>query len=588
MKKIAIMAAAILFGTACPLIPAQSALVYAADTEEEEDAKNEFFSYKVYSEHVKITNILKSGGDIVIPAEIDGLPVTDWDPDASIPGFYAFSLTVDENNPNFEIVNDALICKTSKVLILYAGKSNGYSAANEIWLENYQVPDDVLVIGKSAFRNAKFIHSMKLPESLTALKTGSLQGTSLEEITIPESVTEIADAALNTNKLKTITLAGENPAYQLIDGVLFTKDGKTLCCYPQEKEGESYSVPEGTAEFMKDCFINCRHVNEIKIPASFTGSLRPTEYIHNLKAFDISPDNTLYSAIGGVAFNRKGDTLMKYPEMLYASDVYYVPDGTTTIDEYAFYGAKFYGVVFPESVTMLSRTSMFGTEYRNLKFIKVLNPKCVIKANGLEFGLGVDPNGSDVRLGIVYGYKDSTAQTFAKGNEYCFTALSERPGDLNTDGVYNLADIEMLRDYLLSKPSEIPFNLKAADMNADGILNAADLSLLKKYVMEIPRCVLTYKAGDQESHQITVAEGDMLYEQNSGLLTRNASPLDAYYGRTIQINSIKDGVVSYTTYSRNYHTMNASAEYGKAFKKDSLLKGFRDIDYTFSLQFDAE
>ena len=90
MKKIAIMTAAILFGTACPLIPAQSALVYAADTEEEEDAKNEFFSYKVYSDHVKITNILKSGGDIVIPAEIDGLPVTDWDPDDPFPDSMLF------------------------------------------------------------------------------------------------------------------------------------------------------------------------------------------------------------------------------------------------------------------------------------------------------------------------------------------------------------------------------------------------------------------------------------------------------------------------------------------------------------------
>lgn len=586
MKYFAVLTAALLLSTTLPICPGISSTVYAEETEEE--GKNEFFSYRIYPDHVTITNILKSGGDIVIPAEIDGLPVTDWDPDASIPGFYAFSLTVEENNPYFEIVNDALICKTSQVLILYVGKSDGYSASNGIWLENYQVPEGVRVIGKQAFRNAVFIHSIQLPDSLESLKLGSLQGTSLEEISIPESVTEIADAALNTKKLKTITLTGENPAYQIIDGVLFTKDGTTLCCYPQEKDGDTYSVPEGTLEFMKDGFMNCRHVTEIRIPASFTGSLRPTEYIQNLKAITVSEENTLYSAIEGVAFNRAGDTLVKFPVRLCEKDVYYVPDGITTIADYAFYGAKFYGVVFPESVSLLANASMFGTEYRNLKFIKVLNPKCEIKSSSLEFGSGVNPSGNDVSLGIVYGYKGSTAQTFAQRRSYCFTALRSTPGDLNTDGVYDSSDVTILADYLLTKPAAVPFSMKSADMNNDGTLTAADLSMLKAQIFNTPHCALTYQADNHDAQTLTVAEGDMLYELTGGLLTRNASPLDSYIGRMIRIDSINADGVSYTTYTRDYRTMTETSEYGKAFKQDSLLKGFRDFTYSFSMQFDTE
>lgn len=55
-------------------------------------------------------------------------------------------------------------------------------------------------------------------------------------------------------------------------------------------------------------------------------------------------------------------------------------------------------------------------------------------------------------------------------------------GDVNADGSVNALDAAALRDYLITKRSELP-NWQAGDMNADGRLDACDLTLLKRSLL---------------------------------------------------------------------------------------------------------
>lgn len=196
-------------------------------------------------------------------------------------------------------------------------------------------------------------------------------------------------------------------------------------------------------------------------------------------------------------------------------------------------------------------------------------------------------NQVDINIGTVYGYKGSTAEAFARKSDYEFTALRNTPGDLNIDGICDIRDVRLLQDWLLCKPDIALFYLKSADMNADSCINAVDLSLLKKKILETPQCTLTYYGGENEPQQISVSEGDMLYELVGGTLTKNASYQDSYIGRMFTVDKINETGVSLTTYTRDYRTGSKTADFGAKLNLDCLLKGYDKYDYSFSLTFEA-
>ncbi len=63
------------------------------------------------------------------------------------------------------------------------------------------------------------------------------------------------------------------------------------------------------------------------------------------------------------------------------------------------------------------------------------------------------------------------------------TARQAVNGDINADGVCNLADLVMMQKYLLTTGTLTPEQGKIADMNGDGKLNAVDMTLLKRSLL---------------------------------------------------------------------------------------------------------
>jgi hypothetical protein len=75
---------------------------------------------------------------------------------------------------------------------------------------------------------------------------GSADAVYLKEITIGKDVTDIGRMAFNNcAALERIIVDTENPNYCDVDGVLYTKDMKTLLLYPNQKTAASYTVPDG-------------------------------------------------------------------------------------------------------------------------------------------------------------------------------------------------------------------------------------------------------------------------------------------------------------------------------------------------------
>lgn len=89
-------------------------------------------------------------------------------------------------------------------------------------------------------------------------------------VSIPKTVKYIWDGCFLDGVLESITVAEDNPEFRSVDGVLFTKSGKVLVCYPRSRRGEKYTIPEGCEFVARNAFSSLNYLTELEIGKSVT------------------------------------------------------------------------------------------------------------------------------------------------------------------------------------------------------------------------------------------------------------------------------------------------------------------------------
>lgn len=132
------------------------------------------------------------------------------------------------------------------------------------------IPDSVISIGSNAFYNCTNLENVKLSNNLTSIENYTFQNcSSLTSITIPINISNIGVAAFTgCTNLTYFDVDADNQTYCSVDGVLFTKDMKTLVRYPQGKEGTTYVIPSTVEKIEKNAFSACKNLEFIDIPSS--------------------------------------------------------------------------------------------------------------------------------------------------------------------------------------------------------------------------------------------------------------------------------------------------------------------------------
>lgn len=106
------------------------------------------------------------------------------------------------------------------------------------------IPDEIVGIAKDAFAECNHIVSLQIGLGLTDITAELFQIPSLQKI----------------------TAADNHPCYISRDGVLFSKDSKTLICYPPAKPDNAYTVPDGTESLGAWAFANCQNLKTLIMP----------------------------------------------------------------------------------------------------------------------------------------------------------------------------------------------------------------------------------------------------------------------------------------------------------------------------------
>ncbi|MBR5757897.1 MAG: leucine-rich repeat protein [Thermoguttaceae bacterium] len=260
----------------------------------------------------------------------------------------------------------------------------------------------------------------------------------LRSVVIPTSVEEIdEDAFFESGALESFEVAEGNARYRSIDGVLFSKDGKTLVKYPEGIKNDVYVVPESVETIERHAFYHCVSLTSVVLPQSLKTivagafaecfALESFDVPENvtkigrrafflcseLKAINVSENNPRYRSIDGILFSHDGKKLLKRPEGT-KKEEYGVPQGVKEIEEGAFDScSSLKKVVLPEGL----KTIGDGAFWECSSLEEIVLPQSLDNIGDRAFGSALDERAT---LLTICAPKGSYAEKYAKTNNIKF------------------------------------------------------------------------------------------------------------------------------------------------------------------------
>ena len=246
-------------------------------------------------------------------------------------------INVTESNKAYSAIDGVLYTKDLKTIICYPQRKED---------KKFVIPSSVTSIGFRAFSACS----------------------NLQEISIPPSVTSIGDGAFSgCSNLQEIKVVESNKIYKAIDGVLYTKDLKTIICYPQRKEDKKFVIPSNVTSIGDGAFSACSNLQKISIPPSVT-SIRDGVFrgCRNLQEIKVVESNRIYKAIDGVLYTKDLRTLICYPGGK-KDKKFVIPSSVTSIGFRAFSTcSNLQEINIPPSVTSIEDESFWACELQRI------------------------------------------------------------------------------------------------------------------------------------------------------------------------------------------------------------------------------
>ena len=316
-----------------------------------------------------------------IPKSVRDISHTAWVALPTMPEFKVHS-----ENPSFESDEKGVLYTKNRVEL----RTVPSNIMTKVTGDTYTIDSHVTSITVGAFAKAPDLKKIKLPAGLDKV----------EDIGWP--------SIAGTPSLEAFVMDAGNAKYEVVDGVLFSKEPKRLLLYPQGKSGATYTVPEGVEEItsygiagnpyltsidLKDvtkvkisALVNLPNLKTITIPKNLKKeglTEGAFEGCSSLQAYKVAEGNPDFSADNGVLFSKNKDILYFYP-IAKSDATYNIPPTVKVIADKAFQGAsRLTSLVIPTSVEEIN-SQAFRQNYR-LASVKFSEPSRLTKLANYSF-----------------------------------------------------------------------------------------------------------------------------------------------------------------------------------------------------------
>lgn len=199
-------------------------------------------------------------------------------------------------------------------------------------------------------------------------------------------------------------------------GVTSVGDGAFLM---EESHITSVTIPDTVTSIGDGAFAFCEELTKITIPASVTsiGEVAFTGCTA-LKSITVKSGNTKFVSSGSVLFDKNKKTLIQYPAGKTAA-TYEIPSTVTEIKPFAFsFCSGLTEMSIPKAVATIGIGAFSGCE--SLRKTTVFPTNCVIDSYDSEAEEYLYTLGDNA---TIYGYKNSTAQQYAKALQCQFVEI---------------------------------------------------------------------------------------------------------------------------------------------------------------------
>lgn len=270
-------------------------------------------------------------GGIVIPASVETIEgeMFHWT-------YKVTSVHIADGSKLKEIYSEAFINMQGLETFVFDGSADQLTNihtktfANNPKLKHFEVPQNVTSIGKGAFLDTPSLETVtfKTPAHIATIGNGAFGNSGIKTISLPESVTKIGEQAFdNCKNLETISIPKnvanietgafnfcealtafnvdkDNTTYADLDGMLCTKNKKTLVTFPAGKADTKYTLIPYFETVGQYAFYSSDKVTNITFPKSVTEiKTRALALCKNLKSLSFMGTDNVPALSADITFN---------------------------------------------------------------------------------------------------------------------------------------------------------------------------------------------------------------------------------------------------------------------------------------------